>query len=198
MDFPEDGFPISPMHTTKDIELKFIYKAPKLETMISKLCGVCVKSEILCEVCSKKLKEGELTETEVRITRFLASLEEKVKSLKSAKLETAVETPEEILIIAAEGSGSKFVGRGGSVARLLTKKFGKPVRVFETSDDPRRLLEEILGPNLVTVGKVYSPEGEFIRIRVRKGAPTDLARAVAEAVYRGKVEVVPVDNLRRR
>jgi len=59
--------------------------------MKTELCSFCLKSGILCQKCSAKVKAGEISQLDLKIARLLLSLEDKYPSLQSLCFYKAVD-----------------------------------------------------------------------------------------------------------
>lgn len=133
--------------------------------MRAPLCEVCLSSNILCQGCSGKLEQGELSQADVDVSRFVWGLSEKLHSLKEATIRKIIDG-DVLLIVAAKGDGAKLVGKGGAVVKALAKQWGKSIRVLEENDF-RTFTAELLHPLTVTgVNTLYTPEGEVLRVRI--------------------------------
>ncbi|HUT16813.1 MAG TPA: transcription elongation factor NusA, partial [Acidobacteriota bacterium] len=81
--------------------------------MKTELCSFCLKSGILCQKCSAKVKAGEISELDLRIARLLLSLEEKYPSLQNICFYKAVVVDRTLAIIVGHGDVPRLLGYGG-------------------------------------------------------------------------------------
>jgi len=133
--------------------------------MRAPLCEVCLSSEILCQGCAGKLERGELTQTEVDVSRFLWNMGDKLHSLREATIRKIIDS-DVLLIVAGRGDGAKVVGKGGAVVKALAKRWGKSIRVLEENEF-RPFVAELLHPLTVRgVNTLYTPDGEVLRVRL--------------------------------
>ncbi len=133
--------------------------------MRAPLCEVCLSSDILCQGCSGKLKQGVISQTEVDVSRFIFGLSDKLHGLKDASIRSVIDG-DVLLVVAARGDGAKLVGKGGAVVKALAKQWGKSIRVLEENDF-RRFAGELLHPLTVTgINVLYTPEGEVMRVKM--------------------------------
>lgn len=134
------------------------------------ICDVCLKNDILCEGCSQKIENGEISQSSVDIARFLYSLVDKYSYLEDIEIKEVFPGKEVMVVITAGGDVGKVVGKHGEVVKLLAQEFHKPIRVVEADDDPKKFARNLL-PNveLKGVNKVFSVDGEFLKAVVSKG-----------------------------
>jgi transcription antitermination factor NusA-like protein len=133
--------------------------------MRAPLCEVCLSSEILCQGCAGKLERGELTQTEVDVSRFMWNMGEKLHSLREATVKKVIDS-DVMLIVAGKGDGAKVVGKGGAVVKALAKQYGKSIRVLEENEF-KPFISELLHPLPVTgVNTLFTPDGEVQRVRL--------------------------------
>ncbi|MEM5814245.1 MAG: hypothetical protein QXD77_00305 [Candidatus Aenigmatarchaeota archaeon] len=163
--------------------------------MQAPLCEVCLKSDILCGGCAAKLNNGELSQTEIEVSRFIHRLSDKIKSLQEAKLLKVIDS-DVLLLVAGKGDAAKLVGKGGAIVKALAKKYDKSIKVLEEKEF-RPFMTELIQPLAVSgFNMVYTPEGETYRIRVPSGQKqkqhiSELALAdIAQKLFGKKVELV--------
>ncbi len=164
--------------------------------MKTPLCDVCVKSDILCNSCKEKLEKGLITEKEIEVSRFLYSLEEKVKNLKEAKLVKVIDS-NNLFIITGSHDGAKFVGRQGSIVKALAKKYNKPIKVVEMSNNFRQFAEAVISPAQIEMTTTVYREGSEIKRAIISGdqrkrlpiMPEEFSKLI-KAVYNLEAEIV--------
>lgn len=134
------------------------------------LCSFCLKSGILCQKCSARLKSGEISELDVKIACLLLSLEEKYPSLQNVYFHRAVEAGETLAVIVGPGDVPRLLGYGGRIVRTLSEETGKSIRVLEDGADERKFLEDLLAPmSIMTINTIWLPDGSTeTRAIVRK------------------------------
>lgn len=162
------------------------------------ICEVCLKSHVFCPACEEKLEKGKLEKIDVEIAKFLESLKEKFKVLKEAQIYKVLETNENIIIVARKGDASKLIGKNGSIARILSKEFKKPVKVIEFNDDIKEFLNNLIFPaSIEGVNIVYCKNGKTkykIRITRNYARKIDkgLLKEAVETVFGTPVEIIIV------
>jgi len=133
------------------------YQMPKMVNV----CHFCLKSGILCSKCQTKLKQGEISQTDLEIGRLLLSLESTFPPLQEINFHKAVETDGVLALIVGKGDLAKMLSNGGGrILRTIGEKTGKSVKVLEAGADDRKFLEDLFVPlNIVTINTIWLPDG---------------------------------------
>ena len=128
--------------------------------MKTELCSFCLKSGILCQKCSAKVKAGEISELDLRIARLLLSLEEKYRSLQNICFYKAVEVNKTLAVLVGHGDVPRLLGYGGKIIKALGEESGKSVRILEYGVDDRKFLEDLFIPlSILTINTIWLPDG---------------------------------------
>ena len=128
--------------------------------MKTELCGFCLKSGILCQKCSAKVKAGEITDLDLRIARLLLSLEEKYPTLQNVCFYKAIEVEKTLAIIVGHGDVPRLLGYGGKIIKALSDETNKNVRILEYGVDDRKFLEDLFIPfSILTINTIWLPDG---------------------------------------
>lgn len=142
--------------------------------MKSVLCSFCLKSGILCQKCSARLKSGEISELDVKIACLLLSLEEKYPSLQNVYFHKAVEAGKTLAVIVGPGDVHRLLGFGGRIIKTLNEETGRNIRVLEDGVDERKFLEDLFAPlSVMTINTIWLPDGSTETraiLRKRRGA----------------------------
>jgi transcription antitermination factor NusA-like protein len=124
------------------------------------VCHFCLKSGILCSKCQAKLKQGEISETDLEIGRLLLSLESSYQPLQEINFHKAVETDGVLALIVGKGDVARFLSTGGKILRTIGEKTGKSVKLLEAGTDDRKFLEDLFAPlNIITINTIWLPDG---------------------------------------
>jgi len=124
------------------------------------LCSFCLKSGILCPSCQKKIKSGELSETDLETARLLLSLESIYPPLQEIYFHKAVEADGVLAIVVGQGDVARLLSYGGKIIKTLGEKVGKKIRVLEHGVDDRKFLEDLFAPlSIVTINTIWLPDG---------------------------------------
>lgn len=138
------------------------------------LCSFCLKSGILCQKCSDRVKSGEISEADLKIARVLLSLEDKYPSLQSVHFHKAVDAGKILGVLVGQGDVPRILGYGGKIIRALEEETGKKVRILESGVDERKFLEDLFAPlSIVTINTIWLPDGSTETraiLRKRRGA----------------------------
>ena len=128
---------------------------------MTKLCTVCLKSDILCAGCSRKLERGEITKIDMELERALFRLGIEVEFIKSFD-------EGNIYVMATKKQAGLLIGRAGRNAKRLGIMLGKGIRIIEATDDEKLLIERVLGFQVTGINKVYASGNEIHKIRMHR------------------------------
>jgi transcription antitermination factor NusA-like protein len=148
--------------------------------MKTELCSFCLKSGILCQKCSAKVKAGEVSELDLKVARLLLSLEEKYPSLQNLCFYKAVDVEKTLAIIVGHGDVPKLLGYSGKIMKAIGDETGKNVKVLESGVDDRKFLEDLFMPfSILTINTIWLPDGTTetrVILKRKRGAqlPFDL------------------------
>ena len=130
------------------------------KTMKTELCSFCLKSGILCQKCSSKVKSGEISNVDLKIARLLLSLEEKYPSLQNVYFYKAVDVEKTLAIIVGHGDVPKLLGYSGKIIKTIGDETGKNIKVLEYGVDDRKFLEDLFIPfSILTINTIWLPDG---------------------------------------
>jgi len=148
--------------------------------MKTELCSFCLKSGMLCQKCSAKVKAGEISEVDLKIARLLLSLEEKYPALQTVCFYKAVDVDKTLAIIVGHGDVPKLLGYSGKIVKTIGDETGKNVKVLENGVDDRKFLEDLFMPfSILTINTIWLPDGTTetrVILKRKRGAqlPYDL------------------------
>ena len=157
--------------------------------MRTELCSFCLKSGILCQKCSAKVKSGEITELDLKVARLLLSLEGKYPSLQNVSFHKAVGVGKTLAIIVGHGDVPRLLGYGGKIIKALGDETRKSVRVLEYGVDDRKFLEDLFMPlSILTINTIWLPDGTTetrVILKKKRGSqmPFDL-KALKEIAHK--------------
>ena len=165
--------------------------------MKTELCSFCLKSGMLCQKCSAKVKAGEISDLDLRIARLLLMLEEKYPSLQNVCFHKAVDANRTLALIVGHGDVPKLLGYGGKIIKALGEETGKSVRILESGVDDRKFLEDLFMPfSILTINKIWLPDGTTetrVILHRKRGAqlPFDLKslKEIAKSVRNMSIRV---------
>jgi transcription antitermination factor NusA-like protein len=128
--------------------------------MKTELCSFCLKSGILCQKCSAKVKAGEISDLDLKIARLLLSLEEKYPTLQNVCFYKAVDVEKTLALIVGHGDVPKILGYSGKIIKAIGDETGKNIKVLEYGVDDRKFLEDLFIPfSILTINTIWLPDG---------------------------------------
>ncbi len=138
-----------------------------MKDMEAAICEVCLKNDMLCEGCSKKLEEGEISQKAVDLSRYLYSLTKEHSYLKDIEVNEIYVGEEVIVIVAPEEDVGKVVGKGGEIVKKLASEVDRAIRVVEMSEEVKQFSKNLL-PDVKVYGvnKVFSPKEDYYKVVV--------------------------------
>jgi transcription antitermination factor NusA-like protein len=165
--------------------------------MKTELCSFCLKSGMLCQKCSAKVKAGQISDLDLKIARTLLQLEEKYPSLQNVCFHKAVDANRTIALIVGHGDVPRLLGYGGKIVKALGEETGKSIRILENGVDDRKFLEDLFTPlSILTINTIWLPDGTTetrVILRRKRGAqlPFDLAaiKEIASSVRKMSLRV---------
>jgi transcription antitermination factor NusA-like protein len=165
--------------------------------MKTELCSFCLKSGILCQKCSAKVKAGEITDLDLRIARLLVNLEEKYPTLQNVCFYKAVDVEKTLAIIVGHGDVPRMLGYGGKIIKALGDETNKNVRILEYGVDDRKFLEDLFIPfSILTINTIWLPDGTTetrVILKRKRGQqlPFDLSalKEIARSVRKMSIRV---------
>ncbi len=135
--------------------------------MRAPICNICLKSGILCQGCESRLKDGKISELDVKISRTLFELAQKHRGLEKINFKYAINAGNLIVLVVKEGEIRFAVGRGGKVVRALERRFRAKIRIVEEGTETRKFAQDILTPaKLLGVNVLYAEGKQEHRVRV--------------------------------
>lgn len=147
------------------------------------ICLNDAKSERLCNACARKMREGRITETDVRVSRLLIELQKKFL-FRDVDFVRSIELGEAVVLV-VKGNIGGVIGRKGIVVSELCKALDRKVRVIEETKDESRAVQDFLGKvRVVSVNKLFKPDSTEYKVMV---ADADRERLIApkEAIEKG-------------
>ncbi|XHH08455.1 MAG: hypothetical protein ACFCUE_12915 [Candidatus Bathyarchaeia archaeon] len=165
--------------------------------MKTELCSFCLKSGMLCQKCSAKVKAGEITDLDLRIARLLLNMEDKYPTLQNVCFYKAVDVEKTLAILVGHGDVPRLLGYGGKIIKALSDETGKNVRILEYGVDDRKFLEDLFIPfSILTINTIWLPDGTTetrVILKRKRGQqlPFDLTalKGIAQSVRKMSIRV---------
>lgn len=131
------------------------------------ICLVCMKSGILCPSCQEKFDRGEITPLDIEVARHFLEIEKSYPAIRDSIFFKAVDVGK-MLVVLIKSEGRLYRPLWNKVAKKLSLKMGKPVRIVEKTASIRQIAEQVLAPaRVLGVNVVWLPDGSrenYIRI----------------------------------
>lgn len=126
--------------------------------MKTPICDFCLESKLLCLKCSKKLRENEITNLDIDVSRFLNKLEKKLLISDVDLLKTYDINGYIILLV--HGNIASVIGKSGKVVRMLSDQFRKRFRAVAEGDF-RNMIQDLVFPaRIYGINVLHTPKGE--------------------------------------
>ncbi len=168
-----------------------------MPSLHKEICEICLNSDVLCSACNQKLDIGRITKIDIEVAKFLKSLEDKFKILKKAQILRVFLTKDQMIVVARKGDASKIIGKNGSIVKLLSKEFGKTVKVVEEGENITEFVNNFIYPACIEgVNIVYGKNGEIAKYKIRiprqylRKIDRNLLEEVIESVFEKPVEMI--------
>jgi len=104
----------------------------------------------------------------IPLGKALEELKHEFPYLSKVEVQAYTTTKEYIFLLVPRRQRPMLVGEGGTTADSLASKLGKRVRIIAGRDE-KEIAEEILYPvKIEGIDKIFSPEGESLKVRISK------------------------------
>jgi transcription antitermination factor NusA-like protein len=125
------------------------------------LCENCILGEELCRECSEKLQSGSISQLEMDVQRAIYQLGERFPAVREANIRDVLHMDDMVVIITDRRSVGLLIGRGGRVAKVLSRKLKRRIRILSISKGLKELVQDALYPaQLLGLNIVYLPGSE--------------------------------------
>jgi len=118
------------------------------------ICEICAKTGVLCPACEAKLEAGKITEVDVELSKQLFEL-----SQGEIGFERAIETKNNVIILAKKEDVGRIIGKGGDNIRKLSQQLGRQVKVVGTGNIEDTIYDLIAPARVAGINTVYKPDG---------------------------------------
>jgi transcription antitermination factor NusA-like protein len=134
------------------------------------VCEICLKSGLLCRSCNEKLKNGTVSEAEVKVAGMLLHLSEGKKQLRDVTLVRVAESDLMTVIVCGKGDAAKFIGASGHTVKRLEKGLGRRVMIVEEAGDVKDFIANLIKPvPVVSINTLYKNGKEALKVVTAKG-----------------------------
>jgi transcription antitermination factor NusA-like protein len=120
----------------------------------------CLKSNILCKSCDRKIRSGEYSKIDLEISRFLLDQTQDIHQLANLTFRRSILEGEYLILILGKGHSNNFLVHGRKLIKDLSKKYGKRVKVLEENQSTREILESLFTPaKILALNTIWLPDG---------------------------------------
>jgi transcription antitermination factor NusA-like protein len=149
------------------------------------ICEKCASSNMLCESCEQKVREGRISELDFLVSALLA--QHGVKGYESL-----VDFETKLVIFASDEDASAIIGPGGNTVAELSKKLGRKIAVISRSWDKDLIIKSLARPSrLVAQNKVFTQGDEKVKLIFDKPIDEGSLKLMKELVGGIEVEYQP-------
>ncbi|MCG3218976.1 MAG: hypothetical protein KAR35_08215 [Candidatus Heimdallarchaeota archaeon] len=141
--------------------------------LVLPICTICAKSGRLCRNCQIKLRNNEISQTDIDVSKILAMFTKQFPATKNLKINKIVETSQGIFIIVGKNQKVIFgdINDPSSLAAKVKKEATSNMVVLEKTKNSSKIVEELLLPiepvQLTTL--TIPPFGEEeIKVKLKK------------------------------
>ncbi len=132
---------------------------------------MCITTNDLCLNCSKKMKNGEVSEIDVKVGKIIIHAAKQNKELNKITLSKIILTPSGAFLIVEKGDKARFDKSGFVLMNDLSDAIGNDVYIIERTKNVNRFIENMLAPvEPISISTVFIPPfGEKeIKVQLKK------------------------------
>ena len=118
--------------------------------MKTAICTFCAQTGMFCKDCQQKINSGEVTQSEVEISKIAAEFEKTNPHSSKVNILKTIERPNFILLLVAPGNARFLVGGSLDFDKQIEQKLHKSVKIMEKGKNKRKIIDDIFAPALVT------------------------------------------------
>jgi len=122
------------------------------------ICDICAKTKILCNACSTKLANGEISELDVNLSKEIYEIGQGSFGFKKA-----IDTGSFIVLLAERKDIGKIFGEGGENLRKLEEKIGKAIKPMPIGNYMEIIYNLVQPATIIGMSKIYRTNGEIIK-----------------------------------
>lgn len=122
------------------------------------ICEICAKTKVLCNSCETKLKNGEISELDVKLSQIVYEIGHGNFGFKKA-----IDTPNFIVMLTQRENIGKIFGEGGQNLIKLKEAMGKQIKPIPIGKYSEMIYNLVQPATIVSVRQVYKANGEVIK-----------------------------------
>jgi len=122
------------------------------------ICDICARTGVLCSSCEKKLKNGEISELDVKLASIIFRIGKGEFGFKKSIL-----IDDLVIILTNKGDIGKIFGVGGENIKVIESEIGKSIKVV-SAESTEELVHNFVAPaNIVSISKLFKTDGTIIK-----------------------------------
>ena len=154
--------------------------------MRTPICSICLESGILCPKCERNVSYGKITKEGIEFIKTIYHMSKNIKSLDKISIEKVLVSDSLIVLQCPKTDVANAVGKSGRVVNGLKAHFGKQIKVIGNEDYRSMLLGLFFPAKLSGTDKLYSNNGESLRIRIEKNQLRNLPSKRDDLLFAAK------------
>ncbi len=159
------------------------------------ICAFDAKTGILCAKCQAKLSAGQITSSDIVVSKTLVKLAESVPELNKATLLRSYEV-EGNYLLETEQADASMVRSKPEIKQKLEDTLKGKVWVIGTTNSERQFLEELFYPiRILTVNTVWLPDGSKLTKVIIPGRRPERLRGEIEVLKKVVKQVRGIELL---
>jgi transcription antitermination factor NusA-like protein len=146
------------------------------------ICAFDAKTGILCAKCQAKLTAGQITNSDILVSKVLVKLAESIPDLNKMGFSRSYEV-EGNYVLEMEQPDATVIRSKPEIKQKLEEMLKGKVWVIGTSNSDRQFLEELFYPiRILTVNTVWLPDGSKLTKVIIPGRKSERLRGEIEAL----------------
>lgn len=122
------------------------------------ICNICAKTRTLCASCETRLKNGEISDLDVKIAEIVYDL-----GKGDFGFEKAVDVGNFVVILTQKEDMGKIIGPSGENLRKIEKSIGKRIKIIRASSVEEVIYSLISPANIASTSRLYKTNGSIIK-----------------------------------
>ena len=120
----------------------------------------CLKTGVLCQQCRQRISDGELSDVDLAISKFLITAEYRDTESRQAEFTKSYEGKSLILVKLAKGSLGKIHPAIQDIEKDISKVIGKKALFFEEGEHLQTVVQRFSSPAKIgSTRKSWLPDG---------------------------------------